>query len=196
MPHPPLVEALLAATRALETLEIPYLIGGSMASSAYGEARSTQDVDVLADLTADQIEPLLRRLGPTFYADAERGLQAIARGATFNVIHLPTMSKIDIFVAGADAVNRRQLERRRFIDLPGAPGVALPIASPEDVIVQKLRWYRLGNEVSERQIRDVQAVLRIQGDALDWTYLREAARASGVSDLVEKLLAAREPDAD
>ena len=186
---PPLIEALLEVARALDELELPYLVGGSLASSTYGEARTTQDVDVLVDLDADALESLLDRLGSAFYADDERARRAIESGSSFNAIHLATMSKIDLFIAGGEPMNRNQLDRRRFIELPDVPGVTLPIASPEDVIVQKLRWYRLGSETSERrQWRDAENVVRVQRDALDRQYLSEAARESGVEDLLGQLL--------
>ena len=187
-PLPPLIAATVAVVRVLDELGIAYLVGGSVASSVYGEARTTQDVDLVVDLAPPQVSRFVDRLGATFYADDERARQAVADRASFNVIHLPTMSKVDLFVAGPDLAARRQLERRRTIALPGAPDVALSVASPEDVIVRKLHWYRLGNEVSERQWRDAAAVARLQGESLDKTVLREAARELGVEDLLERLL--------
>jgi hypothetical protein len=189
-PLPDLVAATLAVVRVLDDLGIPYLIGGSLASSAYGEARTTQDVDLVVDLAEVQVASLVARLRPDFYADDERARQAVARRGSFNVIHLRTMSKIDLFVAGDDPPARRQLERRRTLPMPGLPDVVLSVSSPEDVIVQKLRWYRLGNEVSERQWRDAEGVARVQGAALDRTYLRKAARELEVEDLLDRLLPA------
>lgn len=185
---PPLVEAVLAAVRILEELGITYVVGGSMASSAYGEARTTQDADLVVDLSADLVAPLVERLRPEFYADPERGRQAVERGGSFNVIHLPTMSKIDLFVAGEGVAARSQMERRQRLPLPGLPQVTLALASAEDVIVQKLRWFRLGNEVSERQWRDALSVVRVQAEALDREYLRRTARELGVEDLLDRLL--------
>jgi hypothetical protein len=189
-PLPDLVTATLAVVRVLDDLGIPYLVGGALASSAYGEARTTQDVDLVVDLVEAQVAPLVERLRPDFYADDERARQAVERRGSFNVIHLPTMSKIDLFVAGDEPPARRQLERRRTLPMPGLPDVELSVASPEDVIVQKLRWYRLGNEVSERQWRDAEGVARVQGAALDRTYLRKAARELEVEDLLDRLLPA------
>jgi hypothetical protein len=89
------------------------------------------------------------------------------------------MSKIDLFVAGDSPVERAQMERRQSLPLPGLPAVTLSLASPEDVIVQKLRWFRLGNEVSERQWRDALGVVKVQAGSLDHDYLRGAARQLG-----------------
>jgi len=188
---PALIEATLAVVRVLDDLGIPYLVAGSMASSTYGEVRTTQDVDLVVDLAADEVERFVDRLRPDFYADDERARQAVERRGSFNVIHLRTMSKVDLFVAGDDPGSRRQLERRRSVPVPGAPTVTLSVASPEDVIVQKLRWFRLGNEVSERQWRDAAGVVRLQGDSLDRAYLRQAAQELGVDDLLDRLLAGR-----
>jgi hypothetical protein len=187
-PLPPLVAAVLAAVRILDELGIAYVVGGSMASSAYGEARTTQDADLVVDLSADLVVPLIERLRPEFYADPERGRQAVERRGSFNVIHLATMSKIDLFVAGEGAAERSQMERRQRLPLPGLPQVTLSLASAEDVIVQKLRWFRLGNEVSERQWRDALSVVRVQAEALDREYLRRTARELGVEDLLDRLL--------
>lgn len=184
---PPLIEATLAVVQVLEDLEIRYLVGGSLASSAYGEVRTTEDADIVVDLSARQATALIQRLLPAFYADEERALAAVARHASFNVIHMPTMSKIDLFVASEDSVARRQFARRRSMAMAGAPQVNLIVASAEDVIVQKLRWYRMGNEVSERQWRDAGGVARIQGKSLDREYLRETAEELGVSDLLQQL---------
>lgn len=187
-PLPPLVRATLEIVEILDDLEITYLVGGSLASSAYGEVRTTQDADLVVDLKAEQVLPLMARLEEKFYADEARARSAVQRSASFNVIHLATMSKIDFFVAGDDPLSRRELERRRQVPIPGFPEVSLAVASPEDVIAQKLRWYRLGNEVSERQWRDARGVLRAQRGRLDLEYLRRTARDLGVEDLLDQLL--------
>ena len=192
-PLPPLFEALVLVVRVLDELGITYVVGGSLASSAHGEARTTQDVDIVVDLRAALVVPLIERLQGAFYADVERARQAVERRGSFNIIHLPTMSKIDLFVAGDTAAERAQMERRQRLPLPGLPEVTLALASPEDVIVQKLRWFRLGNEVSERQWRDALGIVRVQGEALDRAYLRQAARGLGVDDLLERLLRTGSP---
>lgn len=172
----------------LESLEVPFLVGGSVASSLHGIPRSTQDVDLVADLRLEHAGRLVAGLAETFYVDLERVESAIRRRASFNAIHLGTMIKVDIFVLGREPAARAEMSRRRLVDLPVEPAARLPVASPEDTIAQKLAWYRRGGEISNRQWRDVEEVVKIQGGRLDLDYLRTAAEALEVADLLERLL--------
>lgn len=183
-------EALVAThavARALERLGVAYVVAGSLASSFHGIPRSTHDSDLVVDLRVKDVGPLADLLAGAFYIDRERALEAVTRGASFNVIHLPTMFKVDLFVVGDDPASRRQLARggRHALLAEASP---LPIASAEDTVVQKLRWYRLGNEVSDRQWQDLLGVLRVQRGRLDEEYMRQAARALGVEDLLDEAL--------
>ena len=99
------------------------------------------------------------------------------------------MLKIDVFVAGRRGFSQRQLERAHMSTFGGALEVPVPIASPEDTVVAKLRWYRKGGEVSERQWNDVLGVLRVQRGRLDETYLNETADEERVRDLLERAVA-------
>jgi hypothetical protein len=179
--------ALEVALHLAETFEaegIDYLVGGSLASSLHGEPRSTQDVDFVADLELRHVEPWLRRLDEGYYLDRERIDQAIERRRSFNVIHLGTMFKADIFVLGEDRASRREMERRELYEL--GDGRRLWVASAEDVVLQKLIWYRLGNAVSDRQWRDVLSVLAVRRGSLDEEYLREMAAELGLDELLER----------
>ena len=125
-------------TAALEALGIPYVIGGSMASAVYGLARATMDVDVVVDLREEQVAPLVAGLGTDFYADPLSIRDAIAGRASCNLIHLPTMFKIDLFMVGDRAWDRQQLARKQRRSLDSADGPAAEVASAEDVILAKL----------------------------------------------------------
>ncbi len=177
----------LMVTDVLERLHVPYAIGGSMASASHGRIRATLDVDIVAALIGKDIAPLVRELDQEFYADAAMIRAAVANQGSFNLIHRRTMFKIDIFVVGDRLFDRRQLERRRLQVLSPPDGKAF-IASPEDVILAKLDWYRQGGEVSERQWDDIQGVLEIQGAGLDVPYLRDWAEDLGVADLLDRAL--------
>jgi hypothetical protein len=179
----------LLVTRVLERLDVPYLIGGSLASSLYGHPRSTQDVDIVADLRAEHVPAIVAALGDDFYLDEPSIRDAVHRRATFNVIHLATMFKVDVFVADDRPSTRRELERRRAFTLDLVPSEDVIVASPEDVIVQKLYWYRLGDHVSDRQWSDAMSVLRTRGKALDVDYMHELAADMGVGDLLVRALA-------
>lgn len=177
------LQATLEVAAVLERLGVDFLVGGSFASSFHGVPRSTQDVDLVAELTHEHVERFVAALSSTFYVDDERMRQAIASRTSFNLIHLPTMFKVDVFVARDDAWSRRQLERRERQQIGDAE---LPIASAEDVVLHKLRWYELGNRSSERQWNDVIGVLKVRRDSLDREYLNEQARRLGVGELLNR----------
>lgn len=172
----------------LEKLDIPYLIGGSFASTAYGRVRTTQDVDIVADMQMDQVAPFVNALNNAFYADAQMIQNAIQRHTSFNLIHLETMFKVDIFIPKARPFDSEQLNRRirRVIDKETARKAYF--ASAEDTILAKLEWYRLGGEVSEQQWRDIQGILQLRGDQLDLKYLQTWATALRINDLLERAL--------
>ena len=164
------LRATLAVVAALDELGLDYLIGGSLASSLHGIPRSTQDADVVVDLPPSRVGELVAALAGRFYVDEEMASNAVARAASFNVIHLETMFKVDLFVLGSDALSRSELARRQRYQI-GRDLTAVFVASAEDTVLQKLLWYRRGNEVSDRQWRDVVEVLRVQGLRLDRDYL-------------------------
>ncbi|HEX8693833.1 MAG TPA: hypothetical protein VF746_15530 [Longimicrobium sp.] len=178
------LEVTLRVVRVLEGLGVPYLIGGSLASSLHGQPRATQDADAVADLRPEHIPPFIAALQDDFYLDEAAIRDAVSRRSTFNVIHLGTMFKVDVFVARDDAPTAREFERRRPYALPQVPGAEIVVASPEDVIVQKLYWYRLGDHVSERQWSDAMGVLKVRGRKLDLEYMRDLAEQMGVADLL------------
>lgn len=181
------LQVALRVIRILEDLGAPAWIGGSLASSMFGIPRATQDADIVADLRDEMVQPLVEGLGDDFYADSQRIADGVERRSSFNVIYLPTMFKVDIFVLGRDPRSLKELERRRSVEI-GEARVRIPVTSPEDVVIRKLAWYRDGGMVSDRQWRDALGVARVQGDRLDLEYLREAAEEIEVADLLDELL--------
>ena len=182
------IAVTLAVTDALEALGVPYAIGGSFASAVHGVMRATMDADLVAELRPEHAEPLAWALGDPFYADLQAMQDAIRRSAAFNVIHLETAFKVDVFVARARPFDRAQLSRRQRHQVSEEPERHAYLASPEDTILAKLEWYRMGGESSLRQWRDVLGVLRVQSGRLDLDYLRRMAATLDVTDLLERAL--------
>jgi hypothetical protein len=173
-----------------EDLSIRYVIGGSVASSMYGIPRATQDVDVAAEIYGKHAKEFVARLSGEFYVDADMVRDSLARRSSFNVLHLSTMFKADIFPTTRDAWMESELSRGRLEDITHDGGTqTLRCASPEDVLLHKLVWYRMGNEISERQWTDVLGILKIQ-TPLDQDYLRQWAADLKVSDLLARALGA------
>lgn len=190
MNPPEIQDALNPVIDAFEALGIVYYIGGSVGSSAYGIPRTTVDVDLVAILKAAQINPLYKLLQEAYYIDPGMVAQAIQRQSSFNIIHLPTMIKVDVFVVKSrpfDQAAFRRIRRERLEDSMG--GREYSLASPEDIILNKLEWYRQGGEVSERQWTDVLGVLKVQSKSLDRAYLLRWAAQLGVADLLKRSLA-------
>lgn len=178
----------LTVTEALEALGVTYVIGGSFASATHGVMRATMDADLVADLRPEHAEPLARVLGEEFYADVEMMRDAIRRNASFNLIHLETAFKVDVFAAKPRAFDQAQLSRRQRHQVSEEPERYAYVASPEDTVLAKLEWYRMGGQSSDRQWRDVLGVLRVQSGRLDLDYLRRMAATLEVNDLLERAL--------
>ena len=181
-------DALLPVVDALETLGVPYSVGGSVASGFAGVVRATFDVDLVADLCPGYAEPLARALSPDYYADVEMIANAIRSRGSFNVIHLATLFKIDVFVMEDTAFARENMARRIALELSDV-GRTLYFTSPEDIVLHKLLWYAMGSGVSDRQWYDLQGVLRLQAERLDLAYMRRWADQLGIMDLLHQALA-------
>ncbi len=191
MSAPDLLAALEPVVDVLERLGVRYQIGGSVASSAYGMARATMDVDLVADLGEHDVDALVQALGSDYFVAADSAREAVKRRSSFNLIHQATMLKVDVFVSENRPYDTVALSRGRSETLVDEPGArAFRIASPEDVVLAKLSWYRLGGEVSEVQWADVVGVLRVQREALDFAYLKEWAGQLEIDDLLARAASA------
>jgi len=179
------LEALLLVLEVLRALEVRHAVVGSIASSLHGVPRATVDADLVVNLAPEQVERLVEALQEAFYVSASAAQEAVARGAMFNVVHLETGYKVDLYVAADNPYEQTKLARAVTLEL--ADRGPLPVVTAEDLVLSKLRWYRQGKESSERQWRDVQGVVRMQ-PALDRDYLGRWAPFLGVEDLLEKAL--------
>jgi len=176
------------AVKVFDILKINYLIGGSLASSLYGIPRATQDVDIVADITIDNIKMLIEQLENDFYIDPDLGLEAIKNKSSFNIIDKETIYKIDIFVCLNDELSELEMSRRRPFQILENGISPFYLCSPEDIIAHKLYWYKLGNEISERQWNDALNVLKIQRKTIDLEYLERICQARGVAGYLRKML--------
>ena len=182
------IAVALRVAQALDACGVRYLVGGSLASSISGEPRSTLDVDLVVALAESDVERLVAMLGDEFHADPDALRRACRDKSSANLIHLGTSTKVDLFVAGGSPLDEVQMDRRQQVRVATDPDRYLYVYTPEDILLQKLRWYRMGGEVSDRQWRDVLGIVLVQGAALDERYLREGARTLGVTDLLDRAL--------
>jgi len=178
----------LSVARVLDRCGLRYVVGGSLASSVSGEPRSTLDVDLVVAISAADVEPLVAALGDDFHADAEALRRAVRRRSSVNVFHRATSTKVDLFVLGGSPLDEQALSRRVRLQVATDPERFLYVYTPEDILLQKLRWYRLGGEVSDRQWRDVLGIVAVQQRGLDEDYLRRGADLLAVADLLERAL--------
>ncbi len=168
-----------------DDIGIPYVIGGSFASSVHGFPRTTNDIDLVADIRAEHVHPLVERLTEDFYVEPGAVTQAIRLETSFNLINHETAFKVDVFVCGGHPFRKAQLSHARTEQVRDA---CVRVLSPEDTVLAKLQWYRQGGAVSERQWRDVVEVLLVQGDRLDLDYLRGEAERMGLGDLLARAM--------
>ena len=189
-----LLRALGPVVDVLERLGVPYYVGGSLASSTHGVARASIDADVIADLGPEHVAPLARELASAFYLSEDRMRVAVEARRSFNLIHLETMFKVDVFVAKGRPFDRQVFGRAREEALEDSPQARrFFVASPEDTVLSKLEWFRAGGEVSERQWADVVGVLKTGWGGLDRDYLARWASSIGVQDLLERAILDAEP---
>ena len=186
MTRPDLLLALAPVLDALRRLGVRHYVAGSIASSVHGMPRASIDADVVAELQPVHAAPLVAALRGSYYVPEARVGEAIASRSSFNVIHLETMVKVDVFVPRDRPFDLRALDRARATSLES--GEAIPVSSPEDTVLAKLEWFRRGGGASERQWTDVVGLLRVSS-GIDAPYLRHGAEELGVFDLLDRALA-------
>jgi hypothetical protein len=178
---------MVGLLRALEVTGIEYALVGSVASSAFGEPRATCGLDVVARLSKPLLARLDSLLGADYYFDRDTAEAALRLGGSFNIVSMQSVTKFDFFPVEGDAFGTSQLARRRMAKVDFLTDIEVPVASPEDIVLAKLRWYDLGGRTSERQWSDILGVLRVQRGKLDWGYIEEWGPRLGVAELVSQL---------
>ncbi len=188
MKSPDIFQVTLKVLEVFEKLNIPYYIGGSLASSAFGVPRATLDVDLVADIRPEDATVISQLLDDEFFIDVDMILKAIQDRSSFNIIHLETMFKIDIFILKERAFDQMAFSRRVQKSLSEESSRKFIFATPEDIILNKLEWYQAGGNVSDRQWNDIIGVLKVQGRQLDFAYLRRWANKLGISSLLKRAI--------
>ncbi|MCZ2154906.1 MAG: nucleotidyltransferase family protein [Bryobacterales bacterium] len=181
-------EAFAPVRAALESTGVRYAVGGSWASTAFGEPRFTNDVDILADFTPYSLDKFLRALSEACYVDTDEAMDAVRAGRPFNVIYMPLALKFDFFTASAFPLGARELERAIFLTETELSDSSTPFVTPEDILLAKLHWYREGGEISEVQWRDIRGIVRACGKNLDREYLLQSAAVLGLRAQLAKAL--------
>ena len=172
----------------LEKQSIRYVLVGSFASSIHGMYRSTADIDIVADIKIEQVHSLFEALRNNFYIDEHVMRDAVIQRGSFNAIHFDSVFKVDIFIPKTDSFSTTELDRRQSRKISPDRDETVFVATAEDTILAKLRWYRAGHEISSNQWNDVVGILGTSLDTLDLHYLRTWAEELGLTDLLEKAL--------
>jgi predicted nucleotidyltransferase len=187
--------ALQSILAALDRQEVRYAVVGSVASSNHGLPRFTNDVDIVVDLQEVDLAELFRFLKAEFYFDLDHIQASIEAGRSFNVIHLVGGFKFDFFPVEPGPYGDQQLQRRKFM-LSRAPqfgDLEFAIASAEDTVLAKLRWFKQGGGVSDRQWNDIVSILSLQKEKLDYVYLKQWGARLGLTELLEKAISSVRP---
>lgn len=176
---------LCRAIEILERLKIPYLVCGSVASGAYGEPRMTRDIDIVIELRLGQVSDLCAEFpAPEFYLNKEAAREAALKGTQFNVVHPETGNKIDFMISDDDAWSQSQMTRRQRVRLFGAiDGFA---ASPEDIIISKMRYYQEGG--SEKHLRDITGILCVEAVTVNRDYVTQWATRFHLTKIWDAIL--------
>jgi hypothetical protein len=178
-------ELLKYAIQTLDRLHIPYAIVGSFASGVWGEARFTQDIDLVIDLKPAQVPSLCAAFAaPEFYISESAAREAVVHSSQFNVIHPASGNKLDLIVASQTPWVLAQLQRRKSVPL--FPDQNATVAAPEDVILGKLVYYHEGG--SDKHLRDITGILKISDELVDRSYVTRFAAQLGVADIWQAVL--------
>lgn len=179
-----LTAVVSAVVDALTANKVPYFITGSLASSVHGEFRATNDVDIVADFLLGDLRAVVAELSHDFVVDQTVAAEALAQGGSFNLIHLGSYLKVDLFAA-AGAFERSALARRVMLEIPGANS-KFAFASVEDILIAKLRWYDAGGRESSVQWRDITRLIALNRPHLDADYLYRWAASLRLTELLAR----------
>ena len=180
------MSVLSLVTATLENAGIRYVLVGSFASSIHGMYRATADIDILAEIKIEQVHPLFEALRDSFYLDEPTMRNAVNQGGSFNAIHFNSVFKVDFFTWRSDEFALAQLDRRELRRISLESPESVYVATVEDTILAKLRWYRAGQEASNTQWTDVTGMIGTPHTNIDLQYLHTWSNRLGLTDLLQK----------
>jgi len=173
-------DLLRYVVQCLEKAGVPYFITGAVAGIAYGEPRLTNDIDIVVDIQEHHVSELTKFFPEgEYFFDPESALKAIRLKSQFNIIHPSSGLKIDMMIPTQRPFDKSRFARVRRMKTD--PANEANFASPEDVILKKMEYYRDGR--SEKHIRDILGILKVSGDLIDFDYLTRWARDLGLDDI-------------
>ncbi len=186
----PQQELLTHVIATLQELGIEFMLSGSHASSLQGEARTTHDIDLVARLSVDDVQPLLVAFGADrFYLSEPAVAEATRSKRMFNLLESSTGEKVDFWVLTDSPFDQSRFARRQRIDIGDQ---FVDVSAPEDTILMKLLWCKQSGG-SEKQFGDVLRVYELQAELLDREYLDKWVRELQIEDLWQRVVAEAEP---
>lgn len=187
MTQPDAIAAATSLARSFERFQVRYVLGGSMASTSYGEPRSTLDADFAADLNLSHFEAWADEVEKDFYFDREWARTEVASRGSFQLLHRQSLVRIDVFVPAWTGLDLWKWEQRKRLVL-GDEQQSIDVTSAEGIVLQKLLWYESGGRSSDRQWRDVVSVLAHQRTRLDRSALAHWAKQLELEHLLQQAL--------
>ena len=172
-------EVVVLVIATLESLNIDYLLVGALASNAWGIPRTTVDADVVVVTGSAGILALAERLGTDFRLERQISFEMITHSKRNVLWYVPNLYEIELFRFTNDPHHQQRLARRVYQSVPGL-GRAMWLPTPEDVVIQKLRWGR------DKDLDDISNVLAVSAKLLDWDYLRHWTTIHGTWELLEQ----------
>ena len=179
-------EIVTDVARRLEGAGIRYAIGGSLASSSWGQMRQTNDADIVVMVPSERVDLLLAAFREPYYLSRDEVAAAMDQPDLFNavqLVHTVAAFKTDLFLLRDREYERSELDRAREVEL--LPGQPIRVYAPENIVLAKLRWFQLGNRTSDRQWNDIVQVLEVQQGRLDERYLDKWSEFFRVRDLLD-----------
>ena len=168
----------------LEREQVPYMLVGSFSSNLFGVPRSTHDLDLVVELGDRSIHVISRHLGPEFYLQPQMAFESVM-GTPRHIIDVQsTQFKIEIFRLRGDAHDQERFSRRVHVRWNGR---MVWVASPEDVIVMKLRW--LAGLRRNKDFDDSLQVATMRRESLDWGYMERWCDRHGTREILEEIRA-------